>query len=402
MAKKASVKDVRRTNRALILRHLLMHGATSRSEIGDATGLSPATITSVVTTLLAEGVVRAEGFLQSDGGRPRAILSIDPSAACVFGADVSESAVRVEIFDLTMQRLAAREYPFGERQLEITRLREILQEATGELLAETGVDRARVLGLGVGVPGIVEGPVGDSDRAIIHAEVIGWHSTDLAGLSESLCFPVSIDNGAKTTTQAEAWWGSARGLEHSIVVLMGEGVGAGIITDGRLYRGSSSSAGEWGHTKVSFDGPDCRCGSRGCVETFVGASAVLARWDGSERWTGREADGVQALLDARSAGDVAARRAIDTLIDQLGLALSNLINLYNPQRIILGGWFGDRLATEFLDELRRTTTAYALAQPGAEAVLVRSTLGQDAVALGAATLPLDRFIELGTPSATNP
>jgi predicted NBD/HSP70 family sugar kinase len=396
MAKKASMKDVRRTNRSLILRHLLLNGPTSRTEIGSVTGLSPATVTSVVNGLLAEGVVKGDGFVDSDGGRPRAILAIDPDGAWVIGADISESLIRVELFDLSLHRLAAREYPFAERHLDTTTVRDILRGATRELFDEVGGDRLRILGLGLGVPGIVEG-TGDSDDAVIHAGVIGWRSVDFAGLADELGCPVYIDNGAKTTTQAESWLGSARGLEHSIVVLIGEGVGAGIITDGRLYRGSSSSAGEWGHTKISFEGPSCRCGSHGCVETFIGASAVLARWKGTETYSGREAEGIDALLDARRAGDEAAIGAVDTLIEQLGLALSNLVNLYNPQKIIVGGWFGDRIATDFLDELRRATCAYALEQPGNEAVLARSQLGQDAVALGAATLAIDRFVETGWP-----
>jgi predicted NBD/HSP70 family sugar kinase len=275
--------------------------------------------------------------------------------------------------------------------------RGILREATRSLLAETKSERFRMLGLGLGVPGIVVGPSGDSDDAVIHADVIGWHSVDLSGLADDLGFPVYIDNGAKTTTQAEFWAGSARGLDHAIVVLIGEGVGAGVITDGRLYRGSSSSAGEWGHTKISFDGPACRCGSRGCVESYVGASAVLEGWRGGEPWAGREVPGIEALLAAWRAGEEGARYAVERLVDQLGLGLSNLVNLYNPQKIFIGGWFGDRIATELLAELQCATRSYSLKQPGAEAVLERSTLRQDAVALGAATLPVDRFIESGWP-----
>jgi predicted NBD/HSP70 family sugar kinase len=221
----------------------------------------------------------------------------------------------------------------------------------------------------------------------------------LQALSDRLSFPVLIDNGAKTTTQAESWYGSAKGSEHAIVVLIGDGAGAGIITNGRLYRGSSSSAGEWGHTKISTDGIRCRCGSRGCVETFVGASAVLERWEGRDGgWLGRETDGIDALFAAWHAGDADARLALDDLIDHLGLALSNLVNLYNPQKIIIGGWLGDRIAGELLPELAAATRRFSLEQPGNEAVLERSQLGQDAPTLGAATLALDRFIESGWPN----
>jgi len=400
MAKKASVRDVRRTNRALLVRHLLLTGETSRSSVGVATGLSPATVTNVIAELIDEGSVREGGYLDSDGGRRRVLLGLDSAAAVTFGADVGETQIRVEAFDLTLTRLGSRIHPFSGRRIDPQQVVDVVTRETESLIAELGIDRTKVLGLGLGVPGIVENPAqppGGAD-SIVHAQVIGWDAVTFSGLTERLGFPVYVDNGAKTTTQAESWYGSARGVEHAIVVLIGDGAGAGIITNGRLYRGSTSSAGEWGHTKISLDGIRCRCGSHGCVETFVGASAVLERWRGTgHEWTGRETEGVDALLAAFRAGDPAAQTALDDLIDHLGLALSNLVNLYNPQQIIVGGWFGDRIAEEFLEPVRAAVRRYSLEQPGNEAVVERSRLGQEAVALGAATLPIDRFIETGWP-----
>ncbi|WP_433041756.1 ROK family transcriptional regulator [Dactylosporangium sp. CS-033363] len=391
MAKKASVKDVRRRNRALILRHVWLHGPTSRSEVGTATGLSPATVTNVMNELLAEGTVREEGFLDSDGGRRRAIVRVAHDAGLVVGADVGETKIGVEVFDLGLNRLAAREYPFKGRRIEVGEARTAITDQVTAMLAELGVDARRVIGLGLGVPGIVE-----EDRQLVHAEVVGWHGVDFGGFGDGLGIPAYIDNGAKSTTQAEAWFGAARDTDHAVMVLIGEGAGAGIITDGRLYRGFSSSAGEWGHTKISLDGPHCRCGRAGCVETFVGASAVLNQWRGpDETWLGRETDGVEAILAAWRSGDTAAQRAIDGLVRHLGLALSNLVNLYNPEKIIVGGWFGDRIAAELLGELQAAVRAYALDQPGGEVVLVRSQLGREAAVLGAATLPIHQLIESG-------
>jgi predicted NBD/HSP70 family sugar kinase len=397
VAKKASMRDVRRTNRALVVRHLLLAGESSRSSAGEATALSAATVTNVITELIEEGTVQEQGFLDSDGGRRRAILGLNPAAALVFGADVGESRITVEAFDLTLRRQGRRTHDFSGRSISPLEVRAFLVQATAELLDDLQVERAKVLGLGLGVPGVVEDPADPKGESIIHAQVIGWESVTLAGLDAELGFPVLIDNGAKTTTQAEAWYGSARDEEHAIVVLIGDGAGAGIITNGRLYRGSSSSAGEWGHTKISLDGPSCRCGSEGCVEMFVGAAAVLANWrKGDRRWVGREAEGVDSLLIAASSGDDPdAERALSDLRRHLGLALSNLVNLYNPRKIIIGGWFGDRIAAQFLDDIGSEMRRFSLKQPGNEAVLERSALGQDAVALGAATLPLDRFIETG-------
>ena len=391
MVKKASVKDVRRRNRALILRHVWLNSPTSRSEVGADTGLSAATVTNVMNELIAEGAVREGGFLESDGGRRRAIVSVAEDAALVVGADVGETQIGAKVFDLAFRPLASRVYPIKGRRIEVPEARAAIKAQVVSMLEELKTDSSRVLGLGLGVPGIVS-----SGRPLVHAEVVGWHGADFSGFSDELGIPFYIDNGAKSTTQAEMWYGGARGVEHGVMVLVGEGAGAGIITDGRLYRGYSSSAGEWGHTKISLDGPHCRCGRTGCVETFVGASAVLDQWRGpDETWLGRETEGVEAILAAWRAGDTAAQRAIDGVVRHLGLALSNLVNLYNPQKIIVGGWFGDRLAAELLPSLQAAVRQFALDQPGGEVELVRSQLGPDAAVLGAATLPISQCIESG-------
>lgn len=408
-SRKASVRDVRRTNRALLLRHVMMSGETTRPEAGEATMLSPGTITNLVTELIAEGTVVEGRKLDSPGGRPRTVLAVDPHAAVVFGADVGEAEVTVAAFDLAMRPLGERTHAFAGRRIAPPTVTDVIARAVDELTTELVAagdfgPTPRVLGVGLGVPGIVEHPevsAGSADEAtepLVHAQVVGWDSVRFGDLAARLGAPLLIDNGAKTTTQAEAWYGSAQGVEHGAVVLIGDGAGAGIITNGRLYRGSSSSAGEWGHTKISLDGIRCRCGARGCVETFVGASAVLERWRGREdAWLGREAEGVDALFAAYHEGDESAATSLHDLITHLGIALANLVNLYNPQKIVVGGWFGDRLAEEFLAEIETAVRRASLAQPGAEVVVQRSTLGRAAIALGAATLPLDRFIERGWP-----
>lgn len=404
------MKDVRRANRALLLRHLLLARVSNRSEAGEATGLSPTSVTNMVSELVAEGVIVEGGQLDSSGGRPRTIISVNPDAGYVIGADVGEAEVVTELFDLTMNRIASRSRRFEERRISPDEVTRVIADSVAELLREAEDVRGpevarRVLGVGVGVPGIVEHPenlAGGGDPAlepIVHAQVVGWDETDFSALAQRLDLPLMIDNGAKTTTQAEAWFGAAKGVDHAIVVLIGDGVGAGMITNGRLFRGSSSSAGEWGHTKISLDGPQCRCGARGCIESFVGASAVIAGWRGPDpARAGHEMDDVEALLAAYHAGEPRARTAMADLVAHLGVALSNLVNLYNPAEIVLAGWFGDRVAEELLADVSRSMVASSLPQPGREVALVRSRLGRDAVAMGAATLPLDRFIEHGWPS----
>lgn len=401
MGPKASVRDVRRSNRALVVRELILSRDLTRTDLSVRTGLSAGTITSVVTELLADGTIREEGFAESGSGRPRTILNVAPESGYVIGCDISEMEIRTELFDLTLTRIASRQSHFVHRSIEPTAAVDTIAEHVDGLLAESGVEAGAVRGLGLGVPGIAAGRFGSPGFAadtVIDAPAIGWEGVTLDGLAPRLGFPVWVDNGAKTTTQAESWFGAARHSDHAVVVLIGASAGAGIITDGRLYRGRSSSAGEWGHTKLSVDGRRCICGAHGCVDTFVGARAVLERWtDDPAAWRGDESAGIEALFLALENGDRRASLVIEDLVEHLGMALSDLVNLYNPETLVVGGWFGARLTERYLDGIRAATRRHSLKQPGEEVAIERSTQGADVVSRGAATLPIDHFIESGWP-----
>jgi predicted NBD/HSP70 family sugar kinase len=208
--------------------------------------------------------------------------------------------------------------------------------------------------------------------------------------------PVHVDNGAKTLGQAEMWFGAGRGARHAVIALLGSGVGAAVIADGVSYRGFHSSAGEWGHTTVAYGGRRCRCGASGCLEAYVGAEAILDRYRRANR--GREARGPDEESAIRALIESPARAATAVLaetVGYLGAGFATLINLFNPERIVLGGWTGLALGQRFLPEIRAATAEHALRQPFAQTAIVLCELGQDAVALGAATLPVARLLNGG-------
>ena len=249
------------------------------------------------------------------------------------------------------------------------------------MLTASGVEAAQVLGVGIGVPGIVEsGP-----EALIHAQTFGWDAVPLGALLRAgTALPLYVDNGAKTMGQAELWFGSGRGSRHAIVVLIGSGVGASIITDGLTYRGANSSAGEWGHTKIAVGGRDCRCGARGCLEAYIGAEGILERAGLSAELASEQATLAELV---RSGAPV-----IDETIEYLGAGLANLINLFNPERIVIGGWAGHLLGRHELIKIKKAVAENSLSQPFETASIVLGRLGPDAVALGAATLVVDEFL----------
>jgi predicted NBD/HSP70 family sugar kinase len=254
-----TVRDLRRDNRSVLLSSLFFDQPRSRPELGEATGLSPASVSNVVRELIAEGLVAEAGSVDSDGGRPRVLLQINPDYGYVIGVDVGETRVLVELFDLTMTERARADYPLDPRQHGVGVIVEAILTGLAAVLASSGVGPSAVLGVGVGVPGIVQnGPDG-----LVDGQTYGWESVPLKRLLRSgTSLPLHIDNGAKTMGQAELWFGAGRGAQHAVVCLIGSGVGASIIAHGSTQRGSKSSAGEWGHTTIVVGGRACRCGGR--------------------------------------------------------------------------------------------------------------------------------------------
>ena len=392
--KRATVRDMRRRNRSVLLTSIYLDGPLSRYELTVTTGLSAASVSNLVGEMIDDGLVEEAGSVDSDGGRPRSLLRVRPSYAHVVGVDVGETGVQVELFDLALTALAKADYPIdAARPDPATVVRHILAgiEATAQA---AGVPAQRLLGVGVGVPGVVQ----QTPEVLVHAQANGWDAVPLHSmLRGGTEAPIYIHNGAQTMGQAEVWFGAGRGARHAVIALLGSGIGAAVMTNGASYRGASSSAGEWGHTVISFDGRPCRCGSKGCLEAYVGAESILDRWreaSGGPVPGDDEASSLNALLAAAPTSDAAARVLRETA-GYLGAGIANLVNLFNPERILLGGWAGLALGERLLPEIRAAVAAHALRQPYAETTITLCRLGPDAVAVGAATLPIAHLLENG-------
>ncbi|MFJ4792624.1 ROK family transcriptional regulator [Kitasatospora purpeofusca] len=411
---KKTVRDLRRGSRSTLLRRLYFDGPLSRQELGSITGLSGGSISNVTGELLADGLIEECGSVESDGGRPRILLRVAAGRAHLVGVDVGETQVRVALFDLARTELAASDRPLDDRGHDAGHVAELILAGLTEVLERTGTDPGTVLGVGVGVPGIVEqgavgggavgrgavgrgiGPdLGGGAGAVVHGQTVGWDAVPLGRmLRAGTDLPLFVDNGAKTLGQAEMWFGAGRGARHAVVALFGSGVGACVIADGARFRGATSSAGEWGHTKVHVGGRRCRCGARGCLEAYVGAEALVARWGAAPPGGGEKA-GLAALLAAAGAGDPAAVALLDEAAEYLGAAIADLVNLFNPERIVIGGWAGLLLGPRLLPGIRAAATEYALRFPREQTEIVLGTLGPAAVTVGAATLPLSDFLDSG-------
>jgi predicted NBD/HSP70 family sugar kinase len=402
-----TVRDLRRGNRAEVLQRLYFEGPLSRQELASVTGLSSGSISNVVTELAGDGLLEEAGVVDSDGGRPRTLLRVAPGSGHLIGIDVGETRVRVELFDLSLTELARTERPLIHHGYDVDRIVSHIRDAVAEVLRDADVPAAQLLGVGVGVPGIIDRA--SAGGVVVHGQTVGWDAVPLeAMLRESAELPAHvpffIDNGAKTLGQAEMWFGAGRGASDAVIVLFGSGVSASIVVDGAPYGGADSRAVEWGHTTVRVRGRRCRCGSPGCLEAYVGAEAIRERWleaggDEGEADT-EEAALASLLLAAHPEGggpdpDPAALELLDETAEFLGAGIANLVNLFCPERILVGGWAGLLLGPRLLPAVRRYASEYALHHPGGRTTIDLGRLGPDAVTVGAATLPLADFFARG-------
>ena len=380
-----TVRDLRRGNRAVLLWSLFRGQPCSRQELCDATGLSFASVCNVIRELISDGIVTEAGSADSDGGRPRVLFRMNPAYGHVIGVDVGETRVRVELFDLTMAVRVRADYPLDPREHDVETVVERISAGLAHVLEHANVDPADVLGAGIAVPGVVE----QGDQVRVYGQTYGWNAVPLERLLRPVApFPLYIDNGAKTMGQAELWFGAGRGVQQAVVCLIGSGLGASTISGMLRGRADSSTSVEWGHTTIKVGGRSCRCGSRGCLEAYVGAEAILERY--GQPLPGDDEESALAALTAST--DPRAAAVLEETAVYLGAGIANLINLFGPERIILGGWAGMLLGERLLPAIREATRQHSLAHRFAQTSIELGHLGADAVALGAATLPMEHFL----------
>ncbi len=327
-------------------------------------------------------MVERSGQFAGEGqpGRPAVLLALDPSAGAAIGVDFDHDRIRVAVSDLSRIVLAEATAPCDvDRDAEGA-----LDTAAGlglRLLEEAGVDQERVLGTGVALAGPV-----DHKRGALHESAVlpGWKEVDAAAeLEDRLGTSVYVDNDANLGALAEVTLGAGRNARFAAYVQIGSGVGAGMVVDGRPYRGARGTAGEIGHVVVDDQGLLCRCGNRGCLETVASTQALLALMRASR---GEEMT-VPEMIDAAEAGDAGCRRAIGDAGQAVGRALAGLINLFGPEMVVVGGDLGEA-GELLLEPLREAVARDALPAAGDGLEIVAGELGERANLLGALSLVL--------------
>ena len=374
--------SVRRRNLAILLEHVHRAGQISRASLTTLTGLNRSTVGALVADLVERSLV-SEGEAVGHGtpGRPSPLVRPSSDGVVVLAAEVEVATI-----SLAVAGLGGRIH----EDVRVDRRRDRrTPEATADDLAElirdalSRVDARRVLGLGVAVAGVVR----QSDGFVHVAPNLQWHNVPLARmLADRIGDQIRIlmANDADLGALAEHVRGAGVGVDNMIYVASEVGVGGGIIVDGRLLTGAAGYAGEIGHITVNPDGAQCRCGARGCLEAEAGEWALLRHMG---RRGDNEREAVDTILREAAAGSAGALEALRTVGRWLGTGLADLVNIFNPERVVLGGMFA-RAYPHIVNTVRAQLDVHAQAPSGAMVSVVPASLGNDSTLHGAVELAL--------------
>lgn len=404
MAAKSS-KDIRSESRFMVLRSVYVHGTVTRAQISAETGLSPATVTTLVGELVDEGVLREAGQISSQGGRPTATFQANPRRGTLLAVDVAETYVRVDLFDTSLDRLDQERVEIPQVAHSIESVAAHIGDCLERLRGRHPELEDSLLGAGISLPGQVD-PVRGVD---VFAPNWGWHEVPLMEALEAVVpVPVRIDNPLMALATGELWFGAGRRFRQFVAVNLGTGVGAGIIVDGQLLRGRGNSAGEWGHTTLIWDGRECRCGRTGCVEAYVGVEGIRATLaeiapDHDLLAVPHHRDFIERLMRAEAAGDGPAREALLRTGDYLAAGIGNLVNLLNPEHVSVLGWITRYAGSELQQRVRDRIAQECLPGPSGTVGIEFTEADGEGVSLGMAVLALEAFLErVGLPSPSSP
>jgi len=389
---------IRKLNTAVLLDALRRFAPLSRAELAARTGLNRSTVSIIVTSLIEEGLIQETDLQSSKVGRPGMLLELNPKGGFAIGIELGVDFISIILTDF-IARVQWREQVCSDPNEDQITILDCAATLTQHALDYGLSQGLRPLGIGMGVPGLVDLRQGK----LIFAPNLHWNNVPLRLIwSQRFNLPIFVENEANAAALGEYYFGAAQGVDSFIYLSAGIGLGAGIVLDGKLFRGSNGYASEVGHMTVDPNGELCGCGKRGCWETQVGPRAVLRR----VRKTlesgvpsalcdlvegDLERISFESVVQAAGQGDSVALRALQEVGERLGIGVANLVNVFNPELIVLGGAL-NLASTILLPIVERLIRENALT-PACENVRVAASAhGIDACLMGAVALVLDDIL----------
>lgn len=389
---------VRRMNRSIILEVFRTRKTLSRANLAINTGLNPSTVSSIIGELIQENLIRETDLIQIGTGRPGRLLELNPEGGCALGIEVNVDYIEFLITDFAANVLW-RQHQVSTPEVGQEAIMTIVSRLAEQASTFIQARKSRLLGVGVGMPGLVD----VSSGVLRFAPNLHWEDVPIRDiLAGHFNCPIYVENEANVAALGEYYFGAVRNVKNFIYLSAGIGLGSGIVIGGKLFRGMSGYAGEAGHMTMDVNGELCGCGKRGCWETLAGPRAVEQRVQrslalGAESVLQDMAHGdlkniaFEDILQAAKDGDRTAMDALAKVAFYLGIGIANLVNLFDVEVIVLGGILNN--ASSFmLKDIERVVFENTLA-PGREHLrIIPSAHGSDACVMGAIALVLDDIL----------
>jgi glucokinase-like ROK family protein len=394
----ADQESVRKVNTSLVLNALRLHAPISRAELATITNLNRSTISNITNVLIEDGLVFESDTMESKIGRPGIALALRPEGGAVIGVEIGVGFISVILTDFVANILWRKWIDFSLTKPQL----EIISDA--EKLIDQAISFARekylrILGIGLGVPGLVNVQKGE----LLFAPNLGWRNVPLRLMwNQRFHLPLYVENEANLGALGEYYFGVGRDVDNFIYLSSGVGLGGGVIIDGKLFKGGHGFAGEIGHIQRNPQGEMCGCGRRGCWETQVGPRAVLQRvrrsieagpGDTLAKYVNGDLNALtfNQVVDCALQGDQLCRSALEEVGKYLGTGIADLANIFNPQMVVIGGAFsyGREIILPILENTISNETLPAVKE---ELRVVFSEHGTDACVLGAIAVVLDDIL----------
>ena len=370
-----------------ILLFLSQRRTSTRTEILEATEINAASVSHALRFLMGVGVVIKVGERDSNGGRKQEVLKLNADERFLIAIDLEGMSIRFALTNLVgdIRCRWEEDVSFG-RTLDVRRIHHGIERVLASLDSR---QRSRVVCIGVSHPGF---PAKDGRITAVN---LGWSEFPLGEhLSRVSDLPVFFEDAHRTYVQAERWAGAGRNSDNFAYIIVGHGVGVGCIVDGHLLQGAAGAAGELGHITIDPSAPDlCHCGKRGCLEAIASSPNIVRQYLEKTARQGRKLDDIRvaAVYDAARRNESEAIEVVDRAARHLGLALSNLIQILNPELVVFGG---DLIQAQdlFLPRIQAVLKETLLPKLAEQLHLTISSLGADIGLKGAATMAFQKCL----------
>jgi len=379
-------------NRLNIINLIRTKEASSRIELSKKTGLKTSTISNIVNSLVSEGLVIEKGTGESPLGRKPRLIKLNPSVFCVIGVEIEVTHITVGLMNVSGNLLAKIETPIDENH-DTSKIMSIVISSIGKILRKAREKSLEIKGIGIGVMGIVE-PESGVLRFSLHHH---WRNLPIKSVvEEKFKIPVVVDNDSRAMTLGEYWFGAGQGVKNLVLINISDGIGSGVIIDGKLYYGTDGIAGEIGHASIDYKGSRCGCGNFGCLETFVSGLAITKRAkeaikEGTKtiitELVGEQLEKItgEIVCEAAEKGDELGLKILRSAGEYLGVGIINVVNSFNPEMVIIGGRIIQK--SKIIFELaKKVATERVLPITTNPVKIIPFFLGVNAGVMGAATL----------------